>query len=247
MCCKIQLAIIFILYTVIGIQAEVPKPCDEESFVDMHQKVKDLWLTMLHSNPFLINTDGVSYATCVLNPSTKLQPTDLKLTGQVLFKQTFPNGHLEAIFAVEGFPLDNNQTSRAIHIHNYGDLSDGCDSAGAHYNPFTVNHPNHPGDFGNFRVKDGKIERHGAYPDATLFGPYSIIGRSIVLHMQADDLGKGNNPASLENGNAGKRLACCIIGFSSKSNWDKYMEAHPGLKTPRVSRRSNSKKLTMKV
>ena len=37
-----------------------------------------------------------------------------------------------------------------------------------------------------------------------LIGEYSIIGRSVVLHERIDDLGKGNVPASLLNGNAGK-------------------------------------------
>uniref|UniRef100_A0A8C5LW06 Superoxide dismutase [Cu-Zn] n=1 Tax=Leptobrachium leishanense TaxID=445787 RepID=A0A8C5LW06_9ANUR len=236
------LSIILIVGVLSSIQAEVQKTCEEEYLSDIQQKVKDLWLTMLHATPFQANPDGVSYGTCVLKPSTKLQDSDLKVTGEVLFKQSFSNRHLEAIFIVEGFPMDNNQTVRAIHIHNFGDLSDSCDSAGGHYNPFSVNHPDHPGDFGNFRVIDGKIIKYVSCTDATMFGPYSILGRSIVVHMQADDLGKGNNQASLDNGNAGKRLACCVIGFSNKNNWERRMEEMPGLKTQRLYKRANKKK-----
>uniref|UniRef100_A0A8C0FAY6 Superoxide dismutase [Cu-Zn] n=1 Tax=Bubo bubo TaxID=30461 RepID=A0A8C0FAY6_BUBBB len=132
----------------------------------------------------------------------------------ILFRQYYSHGRLEAIFYLDGFPLDNDQSGRAIHIHELGDLSNGCDSTGGHYNPFSVNHPRHPGDFGNFFPKDGKIRKYKTNLFATMFGPYSIMGRSIVIHEQEDDMGKGNNKASLENGNAGKRLACCVIGIS---------------------------------
>ena len=45
-----------------------------------------------------------------------------------------------------------------------------------------------------------------------LRGKYSVIGRSIVIHQKEDDLGNGNDAESLKTGNAGKRIACGIIG-----------------------------------
>merc|ERR1711939_595580 len=48
-----------------------------------------------------------------------------------------------------------------------------------------------------------------------LSGPYSIIGRSVMVHADPDDLGKGdhsqpgvNGKTSKTTGNAGARIAC---------------------------------------
>ena len=48
----------------------------------------------------------------------------------------------------------------------------------------------------------------------SLFGEYSIIGRSVVVHSQEDDLGKTNHPESATTGNSGTRLASGVIGLS---------------------------------
>nr|XP_033804285.1 extracellular superoxide dismutase [Cu-Zn] isoform X2 [Geotrypetes seraphini] len=197
---------------------------NEEQLKDIQQKLNDLWLNLLPPQAFVTRHERTAYAACELRPSFKLEADEPAVTGQVLFKQTYPHGNLDAIFLLEGFPTIDNQSGRAIHIHNLGDLSEGCDSTVGHYNPFNVNHPRHPGDFGNFIPINGKIRRRKGNLQATLFGPYSVLGRSIVVHKQEDDLGKGDNPASLENGNAGKRLACCVIGISSSNLWEKAVQ-----------------------
>ncbi|XP_010139641.1 PREDICTED: extracellular superoxide dismutase [Cu-Zn] [Buceros rhinoceros silvestris] len=192
----------------------------QESLQDIQKKVNDLWENLLFPVMPGNGTDGIIYASCEMKPSSKINADKPQVTGQVLFRQCYPYGRLEAIFDLDGFPLDPNQSGRAIHIHELGDLSNGCDSTGGHYNPFSVNHPRHPGDFGNFFPKEGKIRKYKANLFATMFGPYSIMGRSVVIHEQEDDMGKGNNKASLENGNAGKRLACCVIGICNKNLWE---------------------------
>nr|QNN89394.1 SOD [Spilarctia obliqua nucleopolyhedrovirus] len=45
----------------------------------------------------------------------------------------------------------------------------------------------------------------------SLFGPLSILGRSLVVHTDRDDLGLTDNPLSKITGNSGGRLACGII------------------------------------
>lgn len=47
-----------------------------------------------------------------------------------------------------------------------------------------------------------------------IFGPQSVIGRSIVIYAGADDSGRGGQEKSLTTGNPGPRLACGVIGLS---------------------------------
>ncbi|XP_066534970.1 extracellular superoxide dismutase [Cu-Zn] [Hoplias malabaricus] len=159
------------------------------------------------------------YASCRMSPNTQLTPGSPKIYGQVLFKQSGPEGKLRVTFRLHGFPASESQ-SRAIHIHEYGDLSQGCTSTGGHYNPQGVNHPQHPGDFGNFVPRNGKI-RQEVDSQASLFGGLSVLGRAVVIHEKEDDLGRGGDAGSLLHGNAGARLACCVIGISSSQLWDK--------------------------
>ncbi|KAL3928880.1 MAG: hypothetical protein SGBAC_012450, partial [Bacillariaceae sp.] len=48
-----------------------------------------------------------------------------------------------------------------------------------------------------------------------LYGPHSVIGRSIVIFAGQDDGGKGGQEKSLTTGNPGPRLACGVIGLSA--------------------------------
>lgn len=72
----------------------------------------------------------------------------------------------------------------------------------------------HAGDFGNIIA-----DEHGLAPlhiiDPYVFlipgNPLSVLGRAIVVHEKQDDLGKGGDDESKKTGNAGKRLACCVI------------------------------------
>jgi len=50
----------------------------------------------------------------------------------------------------------------------------------------------------------------------SLYGEYSIVGRSVVVHAQEDDLGKTNHPDSSKTGNSGARVACGVIGLAKE-------------------------------
>jgi Cu-Zn family superoxide dismutase len=44
----------------------------------------------------------------------------------------------------------------------------------------------------------------------------NVIGRSLVIHQDPDDLGVGGHSDSLTTGHAGKRITCAVIGYSKK-------------------------------
>lgn len=107
-----------------------------------------------------------------------------------------------------------------FHVHEKGDLRKGCASAGAHFNPYVVNHggPNDPlrhvGDLGNIQVgEDGVANIEGLDPYLTLMGVRGAIGRAMVVHEKPDDLGRGGTEDSIKTGSSGARVACGVIGF----------------------------------
>jgi len=109
-----------------------------------------------------------------------------------------------------------------FHIHQYGDLSNGCVSAGGHFNPAGNTHGapedtnRHAGDLGNITANDKgtaifEITDHVIKLD----GEYGIAGRSVVVHAGVDDLGKGGHELSATTGNAGGRVCCGVIGYNN--------------------------------
>jgi Cu-Zn family superoxide dismutase len=112
-----------------------------------------------------------------------------------------------------------------FHIHEAGNLSEGCKSCCSHFNPLGAkhgglqdkNHSRHLGDLGNITadkrgncreiIQDKSLKLRGA--------KFNIIGRSIVVHADPDDLGKGGDEESLKTGNAGARIGCAVIGYKT--------------------------------
>ena len=109
-----------------------------------------------------------------------------------------------------------------FHIHEKADFSNGCVSAGPHYNPFGKNHggpedeERHAGDMGNIIMgKDGSSKGSMVDKLIKLHGDYTVINRSVMVHEDPDDCGRGdhsepgtNGKTSLTTGNAGARIAC---------------------------------------
>uniref|UniRef100_P41962 Superoxide dismutase [Cu-Zn] n=3 Tax=Brugia pahangi TaxID=6280 RepID=SODC_BRUPA len=114
-----------------------------------------------------------------------------------------------------------------FHVHQYGDTTNGCISAGPHFNPYNKTHGGptdemrHVGDLGNIVAgADGTAHIDISDKHVQLLGPNSIIGRSLVVHADQDDLGKGvgdKKDESLKTGNAGARVACGIVAVSAAS------------------------------
>ncbi|KAK9079923.1 hypothetical protein SSX86_001598 [Deinandra increscens subsp. villosa] len=107
-----------------------------------------------------------------------------------------------------------------FHVHALGDTTNGCMSTGPHYNPHGKEHgaphdeTRHAGDLGNVTVgEDGTAKFTIVDKQIPLIGAQSIIGRAVVVHADADDLGKGGHELSKSTGNAGGRVACGIIGL----------------------------------
>lgn len=75
-----------------------------------------------------------------------------------------------------------------FHVHQFGDYTGGCVSAGGHFNPSKKEHggPNdenrHAGDLGNVVAgEDGKVSVDITDAQIPLSGENSIIGRSVVV------------------------------------------------------------------
>ncbi|KAJ7525899.1 hypothetical protein O6H91_17G072800 [Diphasiastrum complanatum] len=106
-----------------------------------------------------------------------------------------------------------------FHLHEYGDITNGCISTKSHFNPNGLKHGGpedairHAGDLGN--VVAGSDETSIVDSQIPLAGPGSIVGRAFVVHESEDDLGKGGQELSLSTGNAGGRLACGVIGLKA--------------------------------
>lgn len=143
-----------------------------------------------------------------------------KIKGIVMFEE-LSNGLVSVNVNLEGFEPN---TTHGFHVHETGDLTQGCDSLCAHFNPFNKNHGDrtdierHVGDLGNITANPtGKINIQFTDHLIKLRGNLAnIIGRGLIIHADPDDCGKTSHELSKTTGNSGKRIACAIIGYASK-------------------------------
>jgi len=119
----------------------------------------------------------------------------------------------------------NPNSLHGFHVHEAGDLSDKCTSMCAHFNPYKMTHgcpgmkERHVGDLGNL-VSNNKGEAKYSFYDNLIKlrgAKANIIGRGLIIHADSDDCGQGGNAESLKTGNAGKRIACAVIGYSKEN------------------------------
>lgn len=141
------------------------------------------------------------------------------IKGNIILKEL--DNFIEILVELEGLPKNS---ILGFHCHEAGDLSEKCDSCCSHFNPAFCDHGglncknSHVGDFGNLKTdSNGSCFCKIISKKAKLRGKNSLIGRSLVIHADEDDLGLTNHPESKITGNAGKRIACSVIGYSKDS------------------------------
>ncbi|KAH8336953.1 hypothetical protein KR059_009002 [Drosophila kikkawai] len=146
-----------------------------------------------------------------------VQADNSQVKGNVTFTQNDCGQNVHVRIQLEGV----KEGKHGFHIHEKGDLSNGCASMGGHYNPDKVDHggPHHEvrhvGDLGNLEVNSsGTIDITYTDTVISLTGKRTIIGRGCVLHELEDDLGQGNHTDSKKTGNAGGRI---VFGLCSSS------------------------------
>ncbi|KAK2748945.1 Superoxide dismutase [Cu-Zn] [Myotisia sp. PD_48] len=143
---------------------------------------------------------------------------DSNVKGTVTFEQESESSPTVISWNITGH--DPN-AKRGFHIHQFGDNTNGCVSAGPHFNPFSKTHGapedsvRHVGDLGNITT-DAQGNSSGQMTDSQvkLIGEHSVLGRTVVTHAGTDDLGRGGDEESKKTGNAGPRPACGVIGIA---------------------------------
>lgn len=122
------------------------------------------------------------------------------------------DGHVHARVELSGLPANS---VHGFHVHEKGDCSaPDAASAGGHFNPGGVAHGeagagvHHAGDLPSVRADaNGRVRADFDIGGVTLSaGPTSVIGRSFVVHRDADDY------TTQPSGNSGPRVACGVIG-----------------------------------
>jgi Cu-Zn family superoxide dismutase len=158
-------------------------------------------------------TNKPVYAISVFNDS---------IIGTVKFCEDLTNNMVKIDLNISGLTPNS---LHGFHVHEAGDLTDKCTSMCAHFNPYGNTHgcpgmsKRHVGDLGNIKTNNKGQARYTFYDNVIkLRGTKSnIIGRGLIIHEDKDDCGKGGNAESLKTGNACKRIACAVIGFSKEN------------------------------
>ena len=105
-----------------------------------------------------------------------------------------------------------------FHIHKAGDLrGEGCQGLCEHYDVGQHVHgggpsskgERHTGDLGNIELNGKKMRKSYELKGVSV---QDLWGRSVIVHEDEDDLGKGPFEDSMVTGHSGKRIGCAIFG-----------------------------------
>lgn len=98
------------------------------------------------------------------------QEGDGSVSGEITFKQWNVNAPIQVNVNISGLKPGKH----ALHIHAFGDITDGCKSTGPHFRHSIV---------GNVEAnEEGKVDVKFNTLGLSLFGLSGILGRSIVVH-----------------------------------------------------------------
>lgn len=129
--------------------------------------------------------------------------------GVIMLKQEDGYVHLT------GKVINLKPGDHGFHIHEFGDLTkaDGT-AAGGHFNPDGHDHGapgahTHVGDLGNITANDKGEAKIDIKAEGLKL--HIVLGRSLVVHADADDL------KSQPSGNAGPRVGVGVIGIAKPS------------------------------
>ena len=141
---------------------------------------------------------------CNMNPSAKAIIKGSKehpeIYGEVLFYQR--NRVVLVTAKISGLPK-NSSGFHGFHIHDGGNCEgDGFPNTDGHYNPANKPHPKHAGDLPPLLSCNGEAFME---VNTNRFNVGKIIGRTVIIHENADDF------HTQPSGNAGEKIACGVI------------------------------------
>ncbi|KAI3408881.1 hypothetical protein GPALN_007474 [Globodera pallida] len=167
-------------------------------------------------------------AVCVL-----VGDTDKNVKGMVTFTQDSLSTPVKIVGQISGL----SSGGHGFHVHELGDLTNGCATAGPHFNPTNKTHGEKAR--GGDSKREKKIQSFDIhfFPDRaqamcmpartvwpnleftgsgiSLSGAHNIVGRTLVVHKLEDVLDHGLHGEKQENkmatGNARPRLSCGVI------------------------------------
>lgn len=92
------------------------------------------------------------------------------MSGEITFKQWNINAPIMVSMNISGLPAGKH----SVHIHAFGDITDGCKSTGPHFRSSII---------GNVEAKDGEtVDVTYETLGLNLFGLSGVLGRSVVIH-----------------------------------------------------------------
>lgn len=109
-------------------------------------------------------------------------------------------GNITITVSLHGFNISNTTTVHPFHVHEFGELGDECQDAGVVYNPTNAGRGERAvGDLGSVEAANGIVETTIHDYMLSMFGNFSIIGRSFMIHPPLSDRTPGD------------RWGCCLI------------------------------------